>query len=299
MTANHMARAIELALAVEGLTSPNPPVGAVLVKGGAVVGEGSTQPPGGPHAEIAAMLAAGECTRHATLYVTLEPCSHWGRTPPCADALIREGVSVVHAAVLDPNPAVHGSGVRRLEEHGIEVVLGECSAEASRLIQSHARYTLWGMPFVTLFQSGPDTALAKLVNVTDVVFGDVGPPEPALERALRATGRATRGRVISVAGTAVVVLDLRSERESASPSRRLLPARVWDWQTLLTELARREIASALVTAHGGPALSLLQHNLIGRVVAATRDDVPRGFRVRHEAHETASCVTAYPDNPAP
>src|SRR5947209_19311151 len=101
-----MARALELARSVQGHTSPNPPVGAVLVQGDTVVGEGSTQPPGGPHAEIMAVPAAGEQARGATLYVTLEPCSHWGRTPPCADARLGEGVAAVHADLVDPNATV-------------------------------------------------------------------------------------------------------------------------------------------------------------------------------------------------
>src|SRR5947209_8177153 len=141
---SHMARALELARAVEGRTSPNPPVGAVLVRDGVVVGEGSTQPPGGAHAEIMAMHSAGELTSGSTLYVTLEPCSHWGRTPPCADALIRGGVSSVHAAVLDPNPRVRGQGIERLTAHGIDVVVGENSTEATELIAAHAHFTISG-----------------------------------------------------------------------------------------------------------------------------------------------------------
>jgi pyrimidine deaminase RibD-like protein len=299
VTDSHMARAIELAREVEGLTSPNPPVGAVLVKNDAVVGEGSTQPPGGPHAEIMAMRAAGEQARQATLYVTLEPCSHWGRTPPCADALIREGVSAVHAAVLDPNPAVRGEGLRRLEENGIEVVLGEFSDEASQLIQAHARYTVSGKPFVTLFESGPADVLARLVRVADVILNDAGPPESALVRAIRAVGQASHSRVISVGRTAVVVSDLRIESVCSSVERRSLPAKVWDWRALLTELARREITSALVPARGGPALAMLEHHVVDRVVASTRAEIPRGFTVGPEAFGAGSCFVAYRDDTGP
>src|SRR5579859_7442394 len=99
-----MRRALALGQAVAGRTSPNPAVGAVLVRGGQVVGEGATQPAGGAHAEIMALRQAGEAARGATLYVTLEPCSHHGRTPPCTAALIAAGVSAVHYAVADPNP---------------------------------------------------------------------------------------------------------------------------------------------------------------------------------------------------
>ena len=102
-----MGRALELARQAHG-TSPNPPVGAVLVKDGRVVGEGYTRPPGGPHAERVALQEAGDEARGAILYVTLEPCSHTGRTPPCTEAIIQAGVRQVHMALLDPNPLVHG-----------------------------------------------------------------------------------------------------------------------------------------------------------------------------------------------
>src|SRR5579872_371680 len=98
-----MGLAIDLARKVQGSTSPNPPVGAVLVRADVVVGEGATQPPGAAHAEIVALRQAAEAARGATLYVTLEPCSHWGRTPPCAEALARAGVATVHMSLLDPN----------------------------------------------------------------------------------------------------------------------------------------------------------------------------------------------------
>jgi diaminohydroxyphosphoribosylaminopyrimidine deaminase/5-amino-6-(5-phosphoribosylamino)uracil reductase len=289
-----MARAIELAREVEGLTSPNPPVGAVLVNDGMVVGEGSTQPPGGPHAEIMALRAAGERARDATLYVTLEPCVHWGRTPPCTDALIDEGVAAVHAAVLDPNPAVHGQGVRRLQEHGIEVFLGQGSDEASQLIRAHARFTVSGKPFVTLFQSGPADRLARLVRASDVVLGDPGTPEPSVVQAIRAAERTVKSRVISVGQSAVVVSDVRAHAVSTSTSRRSLPARVWDWRALLAELARREITSVLIPTRGGLSSALLQLHAVDRVVGEDRVDIPRGFSVQAATDESGSYIEAYP-----
>ena len=108
-----MEQAISLARLAQGNVSPNPAVGAVLVKDGIVVGQGFTQPPGSSHAEIVAIEQAGENARGSTLYVTLEPCCHFGRTPPCTRAIIAAGISQVHMAMIDPNPAVAGKGRER------------------------------------------------------------------------------------------------------------------------------------------------------------------------------------------
>ena len=142
-------RAMELARAAVGSTSPNPPVGAVVVRDGRIVGEGHTQPTGGDHAEIVALRQAGELARGSTLYVTLEPCSHQGRTPPCTDAIISAGVSEIHASVVDPNPMVGGRGLEQLRRAGIAVTLGEEREEAEELIAPHAKFITTGMPLVT------------------------------------------------------------------------------------------------------------------------------------------------------
>jgi len=114
-------------------TSPNPAVGAVLVRDGRIVGRGRTQPPGGPHAEIVALREAGESARGATLYVTLEPCAHHGRTPPCVDALIAAGVAEVRVALVDPFTLVAGQGIALLREAGLWVTVGLGAAEAREL----------------------------------------------------------------------------------------------------------------------------------------------------------------------
>ena len=145
-----MLRALELARASVGETSPNPPVGAVVVRDGQIVGEGKTQPAGQDHAEIVALLQADELARGATLYVTLEPCWHYGRTPPCTNAIIAAGVAEVHVSMVDPNPRVDGRGIAALRAAGIEVVLGECREEAEELVAPHAVYITTGMPLVTL-----------------------------------------------------------------------------------------------------------------------------------------------------
>lgn len=139
-----------LALARRGYPAPNPMVGAVLVKDGRIVGEGYHHRAGQPHAEVEALRKAGEQSRGATLYVTLEPCSHWGRTPPCADALIEAGVRCVYAAMQDPNPQVAGRGFEKLRQAGIEVHVGVLEPQARQLNEIFVKYHTTGMPFVTV-----------------------------------------------------------------------------------------------------------------------------------------------------
>ena len=148
MKSPFMDEALELARKGVGRTSPNPTVGAVLVREGQVVGRGYTQ---GRHAEVVAIADAGERSRGATLYVTLEPCSHHGRTPPCADAVIAAGVTRVVAAMQDPNPLVSGQGFRRLVAAGIAVeVASEYGEAASQLNEAFLHSMLTGRPLVTL-----------------------------------------------------------------------------------------------------------------------------------------------------
>lgn len=127
-----MAEALRLAAQGLGRTAPNPAVGCILVKGGVAIGRGFHRRAGEPHAEVEAIRGASAATRGATAYVTLEPCNHYGRTPPCSEALIQAGVTRVVIAALDPNPKVAGAGVRRLREAGIDVVWGVLEAEALR-----------------------------------------------------------------------------------------------------------------------------------------------------------------------
>ena len=142
-----MNRAIELAHAALGSTSPNPAVGAVVVQNGAVVGEGYTMPPGQRHAEIGALEQAGTAARGSTLYCTLEPCCHHGRTPPCTDAIIEAGIARVVYAVRDPNPRVDGGGEAALRAAGIDVRL-EPEPAADELYEAFAKYITTGLPFV-------------------------------------------------------------------------------------------------------------------------------------------------------
>jgi diaminohydroxyphosphoribosylaminopyrimidine deaminase/5-amino-6-(5-phosphoribosylamino)uracil reductase len=140
------------ALAVRslGFTSPNPHVGAVVVRGGRIVGTGHHEAAGRPHAEIIALRRAGKRARGATLYLTLEPCIHWGRTPPCAESVLRSGIARVVAAGLDPNPAIHGRGAQLLRKAGIVVDVGSRVERKSGLNEAHAKYIVHKRPFVTL-----------------------------------------------------------------------------------------------------------------------------------------------------
>ena len=146
----NIRRALELAERGRGLTSPNPMVGAVVVRDGRVVGEGWHEGPGKSHAEPFALRAAGEGAAGATLYCSLEPCDHFGRTPPCTQAIIEAGIARVVAAVRDPNPSVDGRGFRHLRKSGIEVTERVLTGEAERLNEAYFKHTRTGIPFVTL-----------------------------------------------------------------------------------------------------------------------------------------------------
>ena len=145
----HVERALALARRAVGAVSPNPAVGAVVVRDGQVVGEGHTQPPGQAHAEVVALRQAGSRAAGATLYTTLEPCSHYGRTPPCTQAVIDAGIAEVRSAMADPNPRVNGAGHARLRDAGIVVRVGEGGEDAAEIIEAYAKHVVTGLPFVT------------------------------------------------------------------------------------------------------------------------------------------------------
>lgn len=176
-------RFMQLALALgrrgQGRTWPNPAVGAVIVKDGVIVGRGWTQPGGRPHGEPEALRRAGEAARGATLYVTLEPCSHFGKSPPCADAVIAAGIERVVAAIEDPNPDVAGQGHARLRAAGITVDVGLCAADAAFDHAGHFRRIRDKRPHVIL----------KLAVSPDDKIGAAGGKPVAI------TGEAVRNRV--------------------------------------------------------------------------------------------------------
>lgn len=146
----YMQKALELAKKGEGFVNPNPLVGAVIVKDNKIVGEGYHEVFGKAHAEVNALKMAGKEAKDAEVYVTLEPCSHYGKTPPCAEALVKAGVKKVVIAMKDPNPMVSGRGIKILENSGIEVVCGVLEQEAKKLNEIFIKYITTKLPFVIM-----------------------------------------------------------------------------------------------------------------------------------------------------
>lgn len=150
MTAeNFMQEALRIAKNAQGRTSPNPMVGAVIVKDGRIIAEGWHRKAGTPHAEIHALNMAGELAKNSTMYVTLEPCSHYGRTPPCANKIVDAGIKKVVIAMKDPNPLVAGRGIEILRAAGVEVEVGILEEDARRLNEVFLKYITKKIPFVT------------------------------------------------------------------------------------------------------------------------------------------------------
>ncbi len=145
-----MTETIALAEKGAGRTSPNPMVGALVVKNGEVVGRGYHQRAGGPHAEPLALKEAGRNAAGATLYTNLEPCTHYGKTPPCVEAIVDAGIATVVTAMTDPNPRINGAGVKYLREHGIGVRVGTMRQTAMRLNEAHVKFVVTGRPLVVL-----------------------------------------------------------------------------------------------------------------------------------------------------
>lgn len=183
-----MARAIQLAWRGRYSTHPNPRVGCVICRDGGIVGEGWHERAGEPHAEVHALKAAGLKARGATAYVTLEPCSHHGRTPPCAEALVDAGVARVVVAMTDPNPAVSGRGLQLLQEAGIEVLQGVLENEAEKLNPGFLKYMRTGHPFFRI------KVAASLDGRTAMASGEsqwvTGPPARRDVQRLRAMSAA-------------------------------------------------------------------------------------------------------------
>ena len=221
-----MQRALDLAERGLFTTDPNPRVGCVLVKDGAIIGEGSTQPPGGRHAEIEALhdaRARGHDARGATLYVTLEPCSHFGRTPPCADALIAAGIARVVAALEDPNPLVSGRGFERLRAAGIEVEVGPLAEEALELNIGFVSRMTRGVPWVRMKLAASLDGMSALPDGTSQwITGE----------AARRDGHAWRARasaLLTGIGTVKIddpLLDVRHVQTPRQPQRVLVDSRL-------------------------------------------------------------------------
>ncbi len=238
-----MRRALELAARGRGLTSPNPMVGAVVVRDGEIVGEGFHERAGGPHAELVALAAAGSRARGATLYVTLEPCNHVGRTPPCVPAIFAAGITRVVAAAADANPFVAGGGAAALRDKGIAVATGLLAAEA--MTQNRVFFTAMreGRPHVTL-KAGM-TADGKIADVHGVARWITG-------EAARAEAHQQRSEVDAIVAGIMTVL-----RDDPALTVRL--GRPWPrepWRVVLDTDARTP-PSARVIAGATPARALI------------------------------------------
>jgi len=265
-----MLRALELGASVRDRTSPNPWVGCVVVadRGGAGGGrgaglefEGATSPPGGPHAEVVALRRAGEAARGATAYVTLEPCVHHGRTPPCVDALLAAGVRRVVVAVVDPDPRVSGAGIDRLREDGVDVSVGACEDEGRELLAPYLTHRSTGRPFVVLkLAASLDGRIAAPDGSSAWITGDEA-------RADAHRLRAESDAVLVGAGTVrcddprLTVRDApgRSPRRivlgAIPPGARVEPATSMqgDLAAVLDELGAQDVVQLLV--EGGAAVS--------------------------------------------
>ena len=241
----HLARAIELSQRGLGRVSPNPNVGAVIVAGGEVVGEGWHDVFGGPHAEVAALRAAGDRARGATMYVSLEPCCHHGKTPPCTDAIVAAGLARVVVASDDPSEKASGRGLGILRDEGIEVAVadGELAAAARLGNQAFRKHARTGRPWV-LFKSAM-TLDGKVATPTGDSKWISGEPS----RALAHEWRASVDAVVVGIGTALAddpQLTARIDGVTSQPRR-----------VVFDSTARLPIASKLVTEAPGVPLTVV------------------------------------------
>ena len=302
-----MREALRLAKKGAGKTFPNPMVGAVVVKEGRVVGRGFHQCAGLPHAEVEALLCAKGRARGATLYVNLEPCNHFGRTPPCADAIIRSGVSRVVCAARDPNARVKGGGVAKLRRAGISVSVGALSAEAKKLNRQFLQFTALKRPFVAVkFAASLDGKLATrtgdsqwitnerarkfarnlrgayqaiLVGVNTVLKDNphLGVRKKGLKDPLRLILdpflRAPLGsKVFRDENVIVAALSRASRAKKASLEKKgvtviLFPGHSIPLRKLLAELGKRGIESVLVEGGGETLGGFLDERIADRVYA--------------------------------
>ena len=283
----YMRMAISLAKRAEGLTSPNPVVGAVIVKGKKIVGRGYHKRCGLPHAEINALASAGRRAKGATLYVTLEPCNHFGRTPPCTDAIIKSGIKRVVAAMKDPNPITNGRGIKRLNRSGVKTVVGILEEEAKSLNRPYIKFITKKMPYVTV--KAAESLDGKIATRTGdskwITSGEarryvhrlrakvdavmVGANTVLKDNPLLLSGvSGPRGPIrIIVCGRQKIPKSSKifSTRRGHPPVllARSKNGRV-NLKELLKELAKREIANILVEGGGELIASLVENSLVDR-----------------------------------
>ena len=218
-----MEDALALAAKARGRTSPNPLVGAVIVRDGEIVGEGYHRKAGDAHAEIHALNQAKELAEGATMYVTLEPCCHWGRTPPCTESLIRAKLANVVVSMKDPNPQVAGKGIRQLEEAGIPVQVGICEEESKQLNEIFIKYITTQCPFVIL---------KSAISLDGKIATALGESQWITSEASRLKGHEVRAQVDAIlVGVGTVLQDNPSlttrlpERTNEDPIRIVVDSR--------------------------------------------------------------------------
>lgn len=271
-----------LALAERGLgaTWPNPSVGCVIVRDGRVVGRGRTGLRGRPHAETEALAMAGDAARGAIVYVTLEPCSHHGHTPPCADALVAAGVAMVVVAAGDPDPRVNGAGLARLRAGGVEVVSGVLAAEASETLAGFFARVTQNRPLVTLKLAATlDGRIATRTGASRWITG------PAARRAVHAL-RGRHDAVMVGAGTAMTDdpdLACRLPGFAHRPTVRIVAD---------SRLGLKHSARLVTTAHEHPTWVLYHTDSVSDAVSAT-DAVPGDIlpsRAQRLAEADVRCV---------
>ena len=278
----HMRRAMALAAGVRSSTAPNPWVGCVIVPppfGTAVptTFEGATAPPGGPHAEASALAAAGAAARGATLYVTLEPCGHHGRTPPCTDAVIVAGVARVVVGVEDPDPQVAGRGIAALREAGIEVTVGVAAEEVAEQLAPYLKHRTTGQPWVVLKMAASlDARTAAPDGTSRWITGEAARQDVHLLRARSDAVLVGAGTVRADDPELTVRLDDGVDR--AQPLRVVLgrtpaDARVHpalelngDLRDVLAELGRRGVLQLLVEGGATVAHDFHAAGLVDRYV---------------------------------
>lgn len=273
----HMLRAVELAAAVRATTSPNPWVGCVLVAADGRHVEGATQPPGGSHAEAVALAeaaTAGFDTRGATAYVTLEPCSHHGRTPPCADALIAAGVVRVVVGVADPDPQVRGRGIERLRAAGVEVTTGVGADVVSELLAPYVKHRETGRPYVVLkLAASLDGRTAAPDGTSRWITGEAARADAHRLRAesdavlvgagtVRADDPALTVRHVGGRDPLRVVLGRAPVGARVHPALEL----EGDLGVVLDELGRRDVIQLLVEGGATVAAAFHQARLVDRYV---------------------------------
>lgn len=278
----HMSRALALAQLGRTTTAPNPCVGCVLVRDGVVVGSGWHRAAGEPHAEVLALRAAAAAARGATCYVTLEPCDHHGRTPPCTTALLDAGIVRVVAAMEDPNPLVRGAGLRRLRAAGVDVAVGLLAAQSAELNRGFCRRMSAGLPWVTL-KSG-----MTLDGRTATAAGESRWITSAAARADVQRLRAASTAILTGVGTVLADDPRLDVRDAAHAANDRQPLRVVVDSTLRTPAQARVLAlpGRCILAHAagarpavphGPNVELLDVGMAGRMASAI--DLERLLRV--------------------